>query len=278
MVDSNSSNDYHKWRSKINEIIFEADTPDGKAFDVALFVLIVISVIVVLIDSVSFIHIRYGVSLLYAEWFFTILFSIEYILRIISTKYPSKYIFSFYGIIDLLAILPTYLSLVIVGSQYMIVIRMLRLLRVFRVLKLARYVGASAVLMIALKNSRHKIVVFLEVVLTIVVIVGSLMYLIEGPENGFNSIPQGIYWAIVTLTTVGYGDIAPQTVFGQTIASVVMIIGYAIIAVPTGIISVEMAKAGSGNTQVCHNCHYSYHDDNAKFCKECGESLEKANT
>ena len=273
MTNSNPNNSFPKWRSKIHEIIFGAYTPEGKAFDLALFVLIVLSVVIVLIDSVSSIHIRYGRILLYAEWFFTILFSLEYVLRIISTKHPSKYIFSFYGIIDLLAILPTYLSLVVVGSQYMIVIRMLRLLRVFRVLKLARYVRASAVLMIALRNSRHKVVVFLEVIFTIVVIVGSLMYLIEGPENGFNSIPQSIYWAIVTLTTVGYGDMAPQTVFGQTLASVVMIIGYAIIAVPTGIISVEMAKAGNTNTHVCQNCHYSDHDDNAKFCKNCGEKL-----
>jgi len=273
MTSLNSKNDFPKWRLKLHEIIFEADTPEGKAFDIILLILIVLSVLVVLIDSVASIHLHYGRLLLYAEWIFTILFSIEYVLRIISTKQPSKYIFSFYGIIDLLAILPTYLSLIIVGSQYMIVIRMLRLLRVFRVLKLARYVGASAVLMIALKNSRHKIVVFLEVVITIVVIVGSLMYLIEGPENGFKSIPQSIYWAIVTLTTVGYGDIAPQTVIGQTLASVVMIIGYAIIAVPTGIISVEIAKAGNTNTQVCQNCQCDTHDDDALYCKECGEKL-----
>jgi voltage-gated potassium channel len=169
-----------------------------------------------------------------------------------------------------LAILPSYLSLVLVGSQYLLVIRVLRLLRVFRVLKLARYVGASRVLAVALRNSRHKIVVFLEVVLTLVVIMGSLMYLIEGDEHGFSSIPRAIYWAIVTLTTVGYGDIAPETVLGQLLASIIMIIGYAIIAVPTGIISVEMAKATNTNTRVCKECHCADHDDDAKYCKHCG--------
>jgi voltage-gated potassium channel len=260
-------------RARLHEIIFEADTPIGKVFDITLLILIVLSVIVVLLDSVAGIHTRYGDLLLIAEWIFTILFTIEYLIRIITSIKPSKYIFSFYGIIDLLAILPTYLSLIFVGSQYLIVIRMLRLLRVFRVLKLTRYVGASKVLTIALRNSRHKIVVFLEVVITLVVVMGSIMYMVEGPANGFTSIPHSIYWAIVTLTTVGYGDIAPQTFLGQAIASMVMIIGYAIIAVPTGIISVEMAKATQTNTRVCQNCNCSDHDDDAKFCKNCGEEL-----
>ncbi|MCD4683998.1 MAG: ion transporter [Bacteroidales bacterium] len=261
------------WRTKIHEIIFGSDTPQGKNFDVALFIAILLSVLIVLLDSVASFHEKYGSQFLIAEWFFTILFSIEYILRIISSKRPSKYIFSFYGIIDLLAILPTYLSLVLVGSQYLIVIRVLRLLRVFRVLKLARYVRASAVLIIALKNSRHKIIVFLEVIFTLVVVMGSLMYLIEGPEHGFNSIPRSIYWAIVTLTTVGYGDIAPETFFGQALASVLMITGYAIIAVPTGIISVEMAKASQDNNKTCQNCDCEEHDDDAKYCKDCGKKL-----
>ncbi len=260
-------------RAKLHEVIFEADTPTGKFFDITLLALIVLSVIVVLLDSISSIHNRFGSFLLILEWSFTILFSLEYLLRIFTSNKPSKYIFSFYGIIDLLAILPTYLSLILVGSQYLLVIRMLRLLRVFRVLKLTRYVGASKVLAIALRKSRHKIVVFLEVVLTLVVVMGSIMYMIEGPEHGFNSIPHSIYWAIVTLTTVGYGDIAPQTFLGQALASVVMIIGYAIIAVPTGIISVEMAKATQTNTQDCQNCHCDNHDDDAKFCKNCGEEL-----
>ncbi|HPE57482.1 MAG TPA: ion transporter [Bacteroidales bacterium] len=263
------------WRRKLHDIIFEAETPAGKAFDVALLLLIVLSVLAVLIDSVPGIHIKYGKILFVAEWIFTILFSIEYILRIYTTFRPGKYIFSFYGIIDLLAILPSYLSLVFTGSHYLLVIRMLRLLRVFRVLKLARYVGASHVLAIAMKNSRHKIVVFLEVVVTMVVIMGSLMYLIEGPENGFKSIPLSIYWAIVTLTTVGYGDIAPQTIMGQALASVIMIIGYAIIAVPTGIISVEMARAKDTplSTQICPDCHFEYHDEDAVYCKKCGSKL-----
>jgi voltage-gated potassium channel len=196
-------------------------------------------------------------------------------LRIILTKKSSTYIFSFYGIIDLLAIIPTYLSIIVAGPHFLLVIRILRLLRVFRVLKLARFVKASAVLVLALKNSRHKIIVFLEVILTLVTIMGSLMYLIEGPENGFTSIPRSIYWAIVTITTVGYGDIAPNTVLGQSLASMLMIIGYAIIAVPTGIMSVEIARAGTGNTntQVCNNCNCSDHADDAKFCKICGEKL-----
>ena len=261
-------------RYKLHEVIFEADTPAGKTFDVLLLLFIVLSVIAVLLDSVASIHNKYGDILLMAEWIFTILFTLEYILRIISANRPSVYIFSFYGIIDLLAILPTYLSLVLAGSQYLLVIRILRLLRVFRVLKLARYVGASRVLAVALRNSRHKIIVFLEVVLTLVVIMGSLMYLIEGEAHGFSSIPRSIYWAIVTLTTVGYGDIAPETVAGQFLASIIMIIGYAIIAVPTGIISMEMAKVAHTNTQVCKNCHCSEHDDDAKYCKTCGELLK----
>jgi voltage-gated potassium channel len=276
MSNTNSSNRFVRWQSKLHKIIFEAETPVGKVFDITLLILIVISVFIVLLDSVSHLNARYGLLFYYAEWFFTILFTLEYILRIVATRHPPKYIFSFYGIIDLLAILPTYLSLILTGTQFLIVIRMLRLLRVFRVLKLARYVGASAVLAIALKNSRHKIVVFLEVVITLVVIMGSLMYLIEGPEHGFSNIPTSIYWAIVTLTTVGYGDIAPQTFVGQSLASIIMIIGYAIIAVPTGIISVEMSKASQSgmNTRVCENCHCKYHDDDAKFCKTCGESLQ----
>ena len=260
-------------RFRLHEVIFEADTREGKIFDITLFVLILLSVGVVLLDSIPSVNSKYGNSFNVAEWIFTIIFTIEYLLRIISTKKATKYIFSFYGIIDLLAILPTYLSLILTGTQFLLVIRILRLLRVFRVLKLARFVKASAVLVIALKNSRHKIIVFLEVVLTLVTIVGSLMYLIEGPENGFTSIPRSIYWAIVTITTVGYGDIAPNTVLGQMLASMLMIVGYAIIAVPTGIMSVEMARASKSNTQVCHNCNSDNHADDAKFCNACGEKL-----
>ncbi len=275
MSNTEINNGFPKWKKKLHEVIFEADTTAGKAFDIALLIFIVLSVIVVLLDSVPAINQKYGAALYYSEWFFTIVFTIEYILRIISTQQPSKYIFSFYGIIDLLAILPTYLSIVITGSHFLLVIRILRLLRVFRVLKLARFVNASKTLTIALKKSKHKIIVFLEVVIALVVIMGSIMYLIEGPENGFTSIPRSIYWAIVTMTTVGYGDITPHTVPGQVLASVIMIIGYAIIAVPTGIITSEVAHTSKTNvnTQVCNNCNADNHDDDAKYCKYCGEKL-----
>ncbi len=273
MEESQTEKEFPKWKKKLHEVIFEADTTAGKAFDIALLIFIVLSVIVVLIDSVPTINQQYGVQLYYLEWFFTIIFTIEYILRIISTQQPSKYIFSFYGIIDLLAIIPTYLSIVVAGSHFLLVIRILRLLRVFRVLKLARFIGASTSLTTALKRSKHKIIVFLEVVLALVVIMGSIMYLIEGPANGFTSIPRSIYWAIVTLTTVGYGDITPHTVPGQMLASIIMIIGYAIIAVPTGIITSEISRATNTNTQVCSNCNADNHDDDAKYCKYCGEKL-----
>jgi len=262
-------------RSKLGDIIFESDTPSGKAFDVVLLIAILLSVIVVLMDSVASYHTKFGDFFYALEWAFTIIFTIEYILRIYTAHKPFKYIFSFYGIIDLLAILPSYLSIFLVGSHYLVVIRILRLLRVFRVLKLARFVGAADTLQTALRNSRAKIVVFLEVILTIVVIMGSLMYLIEGPENGFNSIPKSIYWAIVTLTTVGYGDIAPNTAVGQILASFLMITGYAIIAVPTGIITTEMSKLSSKKVlqKECSNCQANNHDADATHCNKCGNVL-----
>lgn len=263
------------WRKHLHDIIFEADTPSGKTFDVILLIVIVISVIAVMLDSVGSIRELYGNYLYIIEWVVTILFSVEYLLRIFTTKKPLKYIISFYGIIDLLSVLPTYLSLIIVGSQYLLVIRILRLLRVFRVLKLVRFTSASSMLSQSLRSSRHKILVFLGAVFTMVVIMGSFMYLIEGPEHGFTSIPRSIYWSIVTLTTVGYGDISPQTALGQGLASIIMIIGYSIIAVPTGIITAEFARTAKHptNTQVCSNCHWEKHDDDAKFCKKCGEKL-----
>jgi len=267
----------NKFRNKLHNIIFEADTPAGKWFDILLLIAISISVIIVMLDSVESAHIKYRYLFSTIEWVLTILFSIEYLLRVISVKKPSSYIFSFYGIIDFLATVPTYLSLVFVGSHYLLVIRIIRLLRIFRVLKLVRYVGAADQLRLAINNSRGKIIVFLEVVLVLVIIMGSLMYLIEGPENGFTSIPKSIYWAIVTITTVGYGDIAPHTLLGQTLASILMITGYAIIAVPTGIITTEMNRINKTktpkNTQVCRNCNYTSHDDDALYCKKCGESL-----
>jgi len=260
----------------LHVIILEADTPMGKAFDIMLLLAILASVFVVMLDSVSSISTRFASLFFYLEWMFTIFFTIEYFLRIYITKNPIKnYVLSFYGIIDFLAILPTYLSLILVGSHFMMVIRIFRLIRVFRILKLGRYVGATQVLRDSFMNSRHKIAVFLEVIITIVVLMGSIMYIIEGPENGFTSIPRGIYWAIVTLTTVGYGDIAPTTVAGQFIASAIMIMGYAIIAVPTGIVSSEFSKSQKVklNTQICENCNFDEHDDDAKFCKKCGSSL-----
>lgn len=264
-----------KWKKKLNIIIFGSGTAPGKLFDIILLVSIILSVIVVFIDSVDSIHAEYGKLLYIAEWFFTVLFTIEYIFRIISSRRKWLYIFSFYGIIDFLSIIPTYLSLLFAGTQFLIVIRVLRLLRVFRILKLDRFIGASGFLLASLKSSRHKIVVFLSVILTIVIIMGALMYLVEGPENGFNSIPRSIYWAIVTLTTVGYGDIAPQTFWGQAIASMVMILGYSIIAVPTGIITAEMSRRDkySKNEKTCANCGAVSNNFDARYCWKCGSKI-----
>ena len=265
------------YRARLYEIIFEADTTAGKWFDIVLLWAMLISVLVVFLESISEIRFRYGNIFYFLEWFFTILFTVEYVLRIISTKKPRKYILSFYGVIDLLAILPTYLSLVIAGSQYFLVIRILRLLRVFRILKLTHFIRQATILRRALIASRGKIAVFLFAVLTLVVVIGAVMYVIEGPENGFTSIPFSMYWAIVTMTTVGYGDVSPQTTLGQIFASVVMIIGYAIIAVPTGIVSVEIADVTrkSFTTQVCPNCLREGHDPDAKHCKHCGSVLNE---
>ncbi len=263
------------WQFRMHEIIYEADTPAGKTFDITLMIAILLSIAVVMLESVDSINKEYGHIIRQVEWVFTIIFSIEYICRIISIGKPLRYITSFYGLIDLFSILPTYLSLFIAGSQSLLVIRTLRLLRVFRIFKLARFIGESRVLGEALFASRHKITVFLGSVFAMVIILGTLMYLIEDPENGFTSIPRSIYWAIVTLTTVGYGDIAPQTVLGQTFASFIMILGYAIIAVPTGIVSVELAKVDKKKltTQVCPQCASDGHAKDAKYCRICGAEL-----
>jgi len=263
------------WRHRLHEIIFEADTPAGKAFDVILLWAILLSVTAVLLESVASIRQVHGVQLRLAEWTFTVLFSLEYLLRLATVGRPARYAFSLFGVIDLLAIVPTYLSLVLPGAQSLLVIRALRLLRVFRVLKLAHFLGEARQLRSALTASVRKVTVFLFTVLTLVVIIGSTMYLMEGPKNGFTSIPTSIYWAIVTMTTVGYGDIAPQTVLGKMLASAVMIIGYAIIAVPTGIVSVELAQAKrvEMNTQVCTQCAREGHDTDAHHCKYCGAAL-----
>ena len=263
------------WRERLHEIIFEAETPAGKAFDVALLVCIVASVATVMLESVSSIRAQYGTILRALEWGFTILFTVEYVLRLICVGRPLRYATSFFGVVDLLAIAPTYLSIFFAGAQSLIVIRALRLLRIFRVLKLAHFVGEASMLREALRASMRKITVFLGTVLTVVVIVGALMYLVEGEASGFTSIPQGMYWAIVTLTTVGYGDVAPQTFVGKLLASVVMILGYGIIAVPTGIVTVELAQARRApiSTEACPDCGVGGHDSDAEFCKYCGAHL-----
>jgi len=265
------------WRSKVHEIIFEADTKAGQLFDIGLIISILLSVLAVMRESIPKIRETYGSELYLVEWLFTILFSIEYILRIISIGRPLKYMLSFFGIVDLLAILPTYFSILFPGTHTLAVIRILRVLRVFRVLKLAQYLREAQVLIRALKNARRKITVFLLTVLSLVVVFGSIMYLVEGDASGFVSIPRSIYWAIVTLTTVGYGDITPQTDLGQMISALVMILGYSIIAVPTGIITAEIAqtvgKDKDVSTQVCPQCSREGHDKDASFCKICGAHL-----
>lgn len=262
-------------RKKIYTIIFRSDTPAGKLFDLILLWLILFSIISVLIESVARFRAEYLYYIRMAEWLFTILFTIEYVLRIYSSNKPLKYIFSFYGIIDLIAFLPTYLSLFLSGSQYLVVVRSLRLLRVFRILKLSRYLYEGNILKNALKASMYKIVVFLTSVITLVTIIGTMMYIIEGNESGFTSIPVSIYWAIVTITTVGYGDISPQTPAGQFLASILMIIGYGIIAVPTGIVSVEMARATEEAKKKCPACNASIYPANARFCANCGKEQDQ---
>ncbi len=266
-----------KWKQKLHEIIYEADTKEGKWFDIILILAILASIVFVMLESVKSFDDKYHNFLNIAEWVITILFSIEYIARIVSIKKPAKYIFSFYGVIDLLATIPKYLSLIFAGTHALVALRALRLLRVFRILKLVRYLGASKKLIVALKNSRIKIAVFLFTVLVLTIILGTVMYLIEGPENGFTSIPHSMYWAIVTLTTVGYGDISPHTPLGQFLASIVMILGYGIIAVPTGIVTSEMTKTNllqkTSNTQHCPNCLEENHIDDSEFCHNCGEKL-----
>jgi len=265
-------------KEKIHEIIFEADTPKGKAFDIFLMVMIIASILVVMLESVKGLQEKYHSIFYVLEWIFTIFFTIEYILRLYCVYSPLKYAKSFYGIIDVIAIMPTYLTLVLPGYHTLLVIRALRLLRVFRIFKLAHFLKEGHVIVAALKASRAKITVFLVFILLVVMIMGSVMYLIESEHNtGFTSIPQSIYWAIVTLTTVGYGDIAPQTSLGQFVASAIMIMGYVVIAVPTGIVSSELLnqKQLQHNTQVCRYCAEEGHDDDAEYCKYCGEKLNE---
>lgn len=263
------------WRFRLHEIIYEADTPGGKLFDVLLLTAIVASVAAVMFESVPSVRARHGAALLGVEWGFTILFTVEYVVRLTSVRYPLRYALSFFGVVDLLAIVPTWLSLFLPGSQALFVVRVLRMLRIFRVLKLGHYLAGGEEIAQALRASRPKIVVFLASVVSIAVVMGALLYLIEGEANGFTSIPRGVYWTIVTMTTVGYGDISPVTVPGQLVAAVLMIAGYAIIAVPTGIVSVAFAqRAGHPvSTQACLDCSAEGHDVDAAFCKYCGASL-----
>ena len=273
---------FPKLRKKLYIIVFETDTPESKLFDIILLWVIVLSVLNVVLESVKEISDNYGHILYILEWIFTALFTMEYALRLSISMKPRRYVLSFLGIIDLLALLPAYLTLFIAaGGSYLVVIRSIRLLRIFRILKLSRYLREASVLTNALLASRHKILVFMGAVITLVLIMGTLMYLIEGEESGFTSIPRSIYWAIVTVTTIGYGDIVPQTVFGQMTASVLMLVGYAIIAVPTGIVTSEIAQAEreirskENTTKGCKNCWFEPHDPDAYYCKKCGSILEK---
>lgn len=260
-------------KEKIHEVIFEADTPSGKYFDIALLFSIIVSVIAVSLESIEAIDKVYHSQLVMIEWFFTIIFTIEYILRLYSTEHSVKYSTSFFGVVDLLAILPTYLSIFVPGAQSLLVIRGLRLLRIFRVFKLSRYLGEANILSEAIIQSRTRIVVFLSTITVLSFITGAGMYLVEGPKHGFTSIPQSVYWAITTLTSTGYGDTVPITPLGKLLAIFIMIMGYSMIIVPTGIISTEMMKLGDISTQACKNCSKEGHDFNAKFCKHCGFEL-----
>lgn len=261
-----------EWQQKTATIIFGHQTPLGQAFDVLLLWSIMLSVLAAILESVESIEGSYGGTLRTIEWLFTILFTIEYFIRVLIAPNRRKYITSFFGVVDLLAVIPTYLSLFFVGTQYLLVIRALRLLRIFRVLHLPKYQGEAKMLSNALMASKHKIFVFLYTVLTLVIIIGTIMYLIEGGQGGFSSIPRGIYWAIVTLTTVGYGDIAPQSVIGQFMASIVMVLGYAIIAVPTGIVTVALSQQSSEPLE-CKECTCGDHSIDAIYCKLCGNKL-----
>jgi voltage-gated potassium channel len=267
-------------RERLRQIIFEADTPAGKAFDLALLWAIVVSVVAVMLESVGTIGARYGVALRWIEWFFTLLFTVEYALRLFCVVRPLRYAYSFFGVVDLLAILPTYLSLFLPGTQSLIVIRALRLLRIFRVLKLARYLGEANLLVTALRSSVPKVIVFLGTVLILALIMGTTMYLIEGEDSGFTSVPRSMYWAIVTMTTVGYGDIAPQTEVGQIVAAVAMIMGYSIIVVPTGVVVAEIVQVAgpSLSTRACPECLSEGHAPKARFCRDCGAALSGAAT
>lgn len=267
------------WRRRLHTIVFEADTPAGRTFDAVLLLLIVLSLVVVSFETISSLSASTRFWLRVLEWVLTVMFTAEYVVRLLVVRHPLIYAGSFFGIVDLLALLPTWVSLIFPGAQALLAIRVLRLLRIFRVFKLARYLSEARLIGDALRASSRKIAVFLFTVSTIVVVVGALMYLIEGPEHGFTSLPASMYWAVVTLTTVGYGDLAPHTGLGQAVASLVMILGYGIIAVPTGIVTAEFANASRRlephqiNTQMCAHCGADDHVSGSKFCRHCGEPL-----
>lgn len=269
------SYDSSPWRQRLHTVVFESDTRAGRAFDAALIVCILASIAVVVLESIESVGAQWRRELFIAEMAFTVLFTIEYILRLVAVRRPLAYARSFYGVIDLLAVAPTWLTLVFPGAHYFLTIRVLRLLRVFRILKLTEYLTEAGVITGALRASRRKIFVFLFAVLALVVVIASLIYMVEGPRHGFDSIPTAMYWTIVTLTTVGYGDLSPKTPLGKLLASVVMIIGYAIIAVPTGIVTSELTAArGRGHSrQACPVCGREGHDDDATHCKYCGAAL-----
>jgi len=261
---------------KLREIIFGTTTPAGRLFDLFLIISILGSVTAVMLSSIPAVHVKYGYSLYLLEWGFTLLFTVEYAIRLRISENQKKYAFSFFGLVDLIAIIPTYMSLLIPGAEFLTVIRALRVLRVFRVLKLIEYIDGASILADALWNARHKIFVFFSTLSILVVIIGSVMYLVEGENAGFSSIPTSIYWAIVTLTTVGYGDISPQSTLGKALASFVMLTGYAIIAVPTGIITAELARSPRNPKDrlvVCKNCGSQQHPPHAKYCHQCASSL-----
>ena len=264
-----------EWKRNLYEIIFKADTYYGKLFDELLLVLILISVGIVMLESIAEVRVSYGNYLLAAEWILTILFLAEYIIRIICSPEPRKYVVSFFGVVDLLAILPTFIALLVPAVQPLIVIRALRLLRVYRILKLYHYIHEGNILLIALRNSLHKIFIFMAFILVLVLLLGSIMYVVEGADNGFNSIPLSIYWAVITLTTVGYGDIVPSTDLGKFISTFIMRLGYSIIAIPTGIVSAEITRRRGTEikTRICSNCEESEHQADAKYCKTCGKEL-----
>lgn len=267
----------HELKAKLNEVIFGTDTPAGKNFDVVLILFILASVVVLMLESLEALSPSYMTHLRVAEWFFTIIFTIEYMVRFYCSPRPFKYASSFYGVIDLLSILPSYLSLIFPGANYLLIVRLLRVLRVFRVLKLIRYLSEANVLLRSMMMARRKIMIFFFSVLILSVIFGSLMYVVEGPKNGFTSIPMSVYWTIVTITTVGYGDIVPLTVLGKFIASLAMLTGYSIIAVPTGILTAELSQEmqREKNRRVCNSCFHSGHDADARFCSRCGAQLNK---